>query len=147
MSVRTLTKADIAAALVLYRHLVGDAALAGPERVAAVLDHPGTSLWGAWDGAAALRAMATVHILPNVTQGGRSYALVENVVTHRDHRGVGHGRRVMEAVIGTAWAAGCYKIMLMTGQTAEARGFYETLGFSADEKWAMTLRRAPLRQV
>ena len=146
MTVRTLTRADAAAALVLYRHLVGQAALAGPDQLGQVLDHPGTSVWGAWEGAA-LRAMVTLHVLPNVTQGGRSYALLENVVTHRDHRGAGHGRRVMEAALDAAWSAGCYKVMLMTGKSTAARGFYEALGFSADEKWAMTQRRAPLRQV
>ncbi|MEO1364479.1 MAG: GNAT family N-acetyltransferase [Pseudomonadota bacterium] len=90
--------------------------------------------------------MVTLHILPNMTQGGRPYALIENVVTHAEHRGAGHGRQVMEAAVAAAWAADCYKIMLLTGQTAQARGFYEALGFSADEKWGMTLRRAPLRQ-
>ena len=121
-------------------------AIAGPGQVATVLDHPGTAIWGAWEGSA-LRAMATLHILPNVTQGGRAYALVENMVTHRDHRGAGHGARVMHAVVEAAWAAGCYKIMLMTGRTAAARGFYEKLGFGAEEKWGMTPRRAPLRSV
>lgn len=89
--------------------------------------------------------MATLHILPNMTQGGRPYAVVENGVTHSDHRGAGHGRVVMQAVIDAAWSADCYKIMLMTGRIAKARGFYEKLGFGADEKWAMTLRRVPVR--
>ena len=92
------------------------------------------------------RAMVTLHILPNMTQGGRPYALIENVVTHADHRGSGCGRRVIEAAVQRAWEADCYKVMLLTGQRAKARCFYEALGFSADEKWAMTLRRAPVRQ-
>lgn len=80
-----------------------------------------------------------------MTQGGRPYALIENVVTHAAHRGTGQGRRVMTAVIDAAWNADCYKIMLMTGRSAEARGFYEKLGFGADEKWGMTIRRVPVR--
>lgn len=145
MTTRKLTSQDVQAALTLYRHLVGDQMIGGADALARVLDHPGTSVFGAFKGDALL-AMATLHILPNVTQGGRPYALVENVVTHAEHRGHGHGRRVMEAVIAAAWAADCYKIMLLTGRTAEARGFYEKLGFGADEKWGMTIRRAPVRR-
>ncbi len=51
----------------------------------------------------------------------------------------------MQAAIDAAWAADCYKIMLLTGRTAEARGFYEKLGFGTDEKWGMTIRRVPER--
>ena len=144
--IRPFAEADADAALTLYRHLVGDQPLAHPADFAALLRHPGTTVLGDWEGDAAC-AMATLHILPNVTQGGRSYALIENVVTHSDHRGQGHGRAVMEAAVQVAWDADCYKIMLMTGRTAQARGFYEALGFSAEEKWGMTLRRAPLRRV
>ncbi|WP_299546563.1 GNAT family N-acetyltransferase [uncultured Tateyamaria sp.] len=144
MSTRTLTAADTAQALTLYRHLVGDQLLASGAAFADLLDHPGTFVWGAFE-ADHLLAMATLHILPNMTQGGRPYALVENVVTHPEYRGTGQGRRVMQAVIDAAWAADCYKIMLLTGRSAEARGFYEKLGFGADEKWGMTIRRAPVR--
>jgi GNAT superfamily N-acetyltransferase len=29
--------------------------------------------------------------------------MIEEVVTHRDHRGRGHGRRIVQLLIGTAW--------------------------------------------
>ncbi|GGX64854.1 hypothetical protein GCM10007385_37470 [Tateyamaria omphalii] len=128
----------------LYRHLVGEQPLALGSAFAALVDHPGTSVWGAFL-SDHLVAMATLHVLPNMTQGGRPYALIENVVTHETHRGTGQGRQVMEAAIAAAWAVDCYKIMLLTGRTAEARGFYEKLGFGADEKWGMTIRRGPVR--
>ncbi|APX10438.1 GNAT family N-acetyltransferase [Tateyamaria omphalii] len=144
MTTRPLTVRDAERALVLYQHLVGDGPVASADAFARVVDHPGTSVIGAFADDS-LVAMATLHVLPNMTQGGRPYALVENVVTHRNHRGTGQGRRVMQAVIDAAWDAECYKIMLLTGQTAEARGFYETLGFGAEEKWGMTIRRAPVR--
>lgn len=144
MTVRLLTQADTKQVMALYHHLVGDQRLADAAAFAGLLDHPGTSVVGAFS-AETLMAMATLHVLPNVTQAGRPYALVENVVTHSGHRGAGHGRRAMEAVIDAAWAADCYKIMLLTGRTAEARGFYEKLGFGAEEKWGMTIRRVPVR--
>ena len=89
--------------------------------------------------------MVTLHILPNMTRGGRPYALVENVVTLAAYRGQGYGRRVMQAAIAAAWAADCYKIMLLTGKTSAARGFYDALGFSTEEQWGMSLRRIPVR--
>lgn len=144
MTTRTLTVDDTAQALTLYRHLVGEQPLASDSAFAALIDHPGTSVWGAFL-SDHLVAMATLHVLPNITQGGRPYALVENVVTHEAHRGTGQGRRVMDAVIDAAWAVDCYKIMLLTGRTAEAKGFYEKLGFGSDEKWGMTIRHAPVR--
>lgn len=145
MTVRVLRRADTGAALTLYRHLVGDQGIGDSADCAAVITHPGTQIWGVF-AQEALRAMATLHILPNVTQGARSYALIENVISDSEHRGAGHGRAVMSAVVDAAWAADCYKIMLLTGQGAGARGFYESLGFGAEEKWGMTLRRAPIRQ-
>ncbi|WP_299698624.1 GNAT family N-acetyltransferase [uncultured Tateyamaria sp.] len=144
MTTRLLTVDDAPHALSLYRHLVGEQPLASDAAFTEVINHPGTSVWGAFL-SDHMVAMATLHVLPNMTQGGRPYALVENVVTHEMHRGTGQGRRVMKAVIDAAWAADCYKIMLLTGRTAEARGFYEKLGFGADEKWGMTRRRVPLR--
>ncbi|MCZ4258511.1 GNAT family N-acetyltransferase [Sulfitobacter sp. G21635-S1] len=68
-------------------------------------------------------------------------AVVENVVTLATCQGQGFGRRVMAAVIDTAWAANAYKIMLMTGVGRDAVGFYEACGFSAEGKTAMVLRR------
>lgn len=144
MTTRALTAVDAKQALVLYRHLVGSQPVASEGAFAAVLDHPGTSVWGAFL-SKHLVAMATLHVLPNMTQGGRSYALIENVVTHAEHRGTGQGRRVMRAAVKAAWVADCYKVMLLTGRAAGARGFYEQLGFVADEKWGMTIRRVPVR--
>ncbi|MFT7594082.1 MAG: hypothetical protein ACI8R4_001400 [Paracoccaceae bacterium] len=36
--------------------------------------------------------------------------------------------------------------MLLTGKDLGARGFYEKLGYTEDEKFGMILRRAPKRQ-
>lgn len=144
MTVRHLKAQDCNAAIALYAHLVGDGAVADTSAFEALVAHPGTTLFGAFD-LDQLVSLATIHILPNMTQGGRPYALIENVVTHPDHRGAGHGKRVLRAMIDAAWAADCYKIMLLTGKTADARGFYEKLGFGADEKWGMTIRRVPVR--
>lgn len=133
----------------LYKDLVGTigvpAGAAGRARLARILSHPGTAIHAAQvDGR--LVSMATLHVLPNLTFDGRPYALAENVVTLRSFQGQGIGRAVMTHLAEAAWAANAYKIMLLTGQDLGARGFYERLGYSADEKFGMTLRRAPGRQ-
>jgi GNAT superfamily N-acetyltransferase len=75
-------------------------------------------------------ATCSLVVIPNLTRGGRPYALIENVVTSASHRRNGYGRAVLEAAIGSAWHANCYKIMLLTGsQEAATLKFYEGLGF------------------
>lgn len=86
--------------------------------------------------------MATLHLLPNVTWGGRPYGLVENVVTHPKHRRSGIGRAVLTAALDHAWTHQAYKVMLMTGDKRGVRGFYEAVGFSAEDKHAMVIRAA-----
>ncbi|MBM7066789.1 GNAT family N-acetyltransferase [Actibacterium sp. 188UL27-1] len=142
---RTLGREDYSDAIALYRDLsvdvpVADGAL-GAEMFGALIDHPGTSVLGADIGGRVV-SMATLHVLPNMTYGGRPYALVENVVTLKSHHRQGLGRQVMEAVAATAWEQNCYKIMLLTGRYNVAKGFYERLGYTAGEKHGMVLRRA-----
>lgn len=145
---RDLTRDDFTAAHRLYKDLVGaidvpDGSI-GAARFAEIIAHPGTVI-RALDRDGALVSMATLHVLPNMTFDARPYALIENVVTRRAAQGQGYGRMVLQSVIDTAWQAGAYKIMLLTGQRTTARRFYERLGFTSNEKWGMTLRRAPLR--
>jgi GNAT superfamily N-acetyltransferase len=84
--------------------------------------------------------MATLHVLPNVTWNGRPYALVENVMTHPQHRLKGIGRTVLTAATEAAWAKGAYKIMLMTSRREGARGLYEACGFYGEDNVGMVLR-------
>lgn len=139
-SVRRLAQADAADALVLYNELtVGPPALDAGV-FSSVLTHPGTTVFGAFLNNT-LVSMLTLHLLPNVLWNGRPYALIENVVTLRVFQKRGLGRKVMQAAIDAAWAADAYKIMLMSGQKRGAQGFYEAVGFSSEDKFAMVLRR------
>lgn len=110
-----------------------------------VLAHPGTTVAGA-EVAGQIVAMATLHLLPNMTQGGRPYGLIENVVTLPVHRGQGLMRQVMKFLHAHAWGAQAYKIMLMTGQDTGAKGFYGTLGYSADQNHGLQIRQVPPRK-
>lgn len=131
---------DADALLDLYQVLSTGPPAQNNGALKAVLSHPGTQVWVGVDGAA-VRSMATLHILPNVTNDGRPYALVENVATAVDHQGCGYGCAVMQTVIDAAWRADAYKIMLMTGRAHTAKQFYEKLGFDGTDKWAMVMRK------
>jgi GNAT superfamily N-acetyltransferase len=69
-------------------------------------------------------------IVPNLTHGGRPYAIVENVVVDSSERGNGHGEALMRFAMAEAELAGCYKLALTSNkQRADAHRFYRRLGF------------------
>ena len=143
---RALTSDDYTDARALYQTLTTGHSLPDPKDgivpFERLLAHPGTRILGAqMDGQ--IISMATLHVLPNMTYHAKPYALIENVATLPNYQGNGYGRSVMQAAAHAAWAAGVYKIMLLTGQLHGAKGFYEQLGYIGDEKHGMILRRPP----
>lgn len=142
--IRPLTPADFEAYCCLLDDLVGASQVlrgaAGHAVFLHMLAEPATTLLTAEQNGQPASVL-TLHLHSNLTRLGRPYAVIENVVTLAPMRGLGLGRRVMEAAIAKAWAAGAYKIMLSTGRGRGAKGFYEALGFSDQDKHAMILRR------
>lgn len=64
-------------------------------------------------------------------------AVIENVVTHADHRGQRHGKALLDYALAFAWSQGCYKVMRRTGRKDEAAfRFDESAGFDRYEKQA-----------
>ena len=139
MTARPLTRADWPDAEALYCELTAGDAVGTSADFEALLSHPRTSVFGNEKDGRVI-SMVTLHVLPNLTRGGRPYALIENVVTAKSHQGCGHGRAAIEAAVDSAKSADCYKVMLLTGQTGTAKGFYEAVGFSGDDKWGMIIR-------
>jgi len=96
-------------------------------------------------GGAAL-ATCTLIVVPNLSRCGRPYAIIENVVTHPDHRGKGLGTAILDAACDRAWRHECYKVMLSTGSTRPATlSFYESAGFE-QSRTGFQKRRLPKRQ-
>jgi GNAT superfamily N-acetyltransferase len=82
-----------------------------------------------------------LNLIPNLSRGGRPYAVIENVVIAAHRRGEKLGRRLMDATLQRAWAAGCYKAMLQTGsKTPATHAFYRACGFADDVKTAYLAR-------
>lgn len=140
VALRDLGAEDAPALLALYQHLnPGDE----PPPAAAVLaafQHPGLRHFGCFTGGQ-LVASCNLALVPNLTRGGRSYGVIENVVTHAAHRGRGHGQAVIRHALAQAWQSGCYKVVLTTSRKDPAVwAFYERCGFDGGDKRAFVAR-------
>lgn len=83
-----------------------------------------------------------LNIIPNLSRNSRPYAVIENVITHKDFRKRGIGRALMQRAIELATGANCYKIMLLTGRDDESvHQFYRSFGFDGESKHAYVLRQ------
>ena len=87
-------------------------------------------------------ATCYLNIIPNLTRGGRPYALLENIVTDDKHRRKGVGKMLLTRVIATAFDLNCYKVMLMTGRDSDVHTFYEGCRLEKNSKTAFILRAA-----
>jgi len=151
LHVRHATREDLDALLALYAQLNPDDAPVPRERLAAILDTIVAStdlavIVGALDD----RVVATcyLNVVPNLTRGGASYAVIENVVVDAALRATGLGRQVVRHALDEAWARGCYKALLQTGsRDPRVHRFYAACGFSASDKTGFVARppRRPIR--
>jgi GNAT superfamily N-acetyltransferase len=79
---------------------------------------------------------------PNLLRGGRGHGFIENVVTHPEHRGQGHGRAVVQTALAEAWARDCYHVLLQSGRKdSRVHHFYESLGFEPGVRIGYVARR------
>ncbi|MBB3914030.1 GNAT family N-acetyltransferase [Rhizobium fabae] len=136
-TIRPAAAGDLLGLTVLYHHLnPTDPILDGTvaeERFSAILAQPGMTVFIGFAGDLAA-ATVTLIVVPNLTRSGASYALMENVVTHADHRKRGYARAVIGHAVEQAWKVGCYKVMLLTGSKNPATlRFYENCGFAQDK--------------
>jgi GNAT superfamily N-acetyltransferase len=138
--IRAMRKDELDQLIALYTHM--------HEKPDAPLP-PEEHLGPLWDGIVAnpmlhyfvgevegkLVSSCTMAIIPNLTRGARPYGLIENVVTHRDHRKRGYGTRILQHALQVAWEQDCYKVMLLTGRKDEATlRFYDRAGFKRGVK-------------
>ena len=83
------------------------------------------------------RVVSTVQlgIIPSLTHNKRSFAVVENVVTHENYRKKGFASMLLQEAIKIAQDKNCYKIFLETGSNRESTlNFYKENGFEIDTK-------------
>jgi GNAT superfamily N-acetyltransferase len=147
-SIRAASPSDLEGLLALYRHLnPSDEPVSrdlAPSRLEAIKQIPGSAvLLGLLHDE--LVASCSLIVIPNLTRGGKPYALIENVVTDARYRGRGYGTAILKAATEAAWDAGCYKVMLMTGSRQPSTlKFYENAGFE-QSKSGFQMRRMAAR--
>ncbi len=139
LNFRTIRPHELPALLELYRHLHAADAPLPPDAMLhslwdEILGDPRLRYFVA-DLAGDIVASCTLAIIPNLTRGARPYGIIENVVTHSQHRGKGIGTRMLQFALRRAWEEGCYKVMLLTGsKREETLRFYERAGFKRGDK-------------
>ena len=90
-----------------------------------------------------LVSSCTLTIVPNLTRSCRPHGVIENVVTHAQHRRRGFGTALLLKSLDEAWSANCYKVMLITGRKDDATfRFYAAAGFDPEDKQAFVARPA-----
>lgn len=87
-------------------------------------------------------ACCYLNIIPNLTRGGRPYAVIENVITDTNFQRQGVGTLLLKEVIATAFRSECYKVMLLTGRDRKVHKFYKNCGLEKDKKTAFIKRSA-----
>jgi len=141
MQIHSLQPEDLDALLQLHTHLHSvDDPSPGQEQLteiwSEVLENPRCRYLGGFV-SGKLVSSCTIMVIPNLTRGARPYGLIENVVTHSEHRGQGYGKALLAKALEFGWSQRCYKVMLMTGRKDEAtQHFYESAGFDSQSKKA-----------
>lgn len=88
-----------------------------------------------------LVSSCALSVIPNLTRGGKPYAVIENVITNANYRKNGFGKQIMKYAISFAKEKGCYKIMLQSGSAnPNTQQFYKKLGFSNTSKTAYVIK-------
>ncbi|MBI2768582.1 MAG: GNAT family N-acetyltransferase [Burkholderiales bacterium] len=131
--IRLAQPQDLEGILVLYRELrPNDPVLPAAEARAAlarVLACESQALV-VCEQAGELAATCMLAVVTNLGSGARPFGVIENVVTSQRFRQQGLGRAVLQHTLNLAWARGCYKVMLLSGeQRTDAHRVYEAVGF------------------
>lgn len=94
------------------------------------------------DADARIAATCVLITAPNLLRSGRGHGFLENVVTHPEFRGLGHGRAVVQAALTEAWASDCYHVLLQSGRKdPRVHRFYESCGFDPGVRTAYVAHR------
>ena len=144
LRIKTAEPGDLPALLELYRQLHPVDPTVSPadavQTLQEFLSYPGSAIFIGLEEHRFVTSCALI-VVPNLTRGGRRYALIENVITDKEHRRRGYGREILRAAIAAAWKLDCYKVMLLTGSNDPATlAFYKTAGFE-QSKTGFQIRR------
>jgi GNAT superfamily N-acetyltransferase len=146
--IRTAVKEDLKEILDLYKFLSSDEDYILDENYAEawdnILEQSEIVQYFVYEKDNQIVCSACVAVVPNLTRKGKHYAVIENVVTHPDHRRKGYGKQIIQQCIDYAKNRNCYKIMLLSSIfRKDAHEFYRDIGFDSESKQGFQMRLAP----
>lgn len=112
------------------------------ERIwAAMLARDGLTVFVS-ESAARIVSTCMLVVVPNLLREGRQLGYLDNVVTHPDFQGRGHGRAVVEAALASAWESNCFHVLMQSGRKDQrVHRFYQRCGFEPGLRTAYVARR------
>ena len=145
---RLARASDLPSLLALFELSEVSAAAQPRERAERIwrdtLAEPGAYVFVSDDGD---RTAATCMLItaPNLLREGRRHGFLENVVSHPELRGQGHGKAVVQAALAHAWDLDCHHVLMQSGRADPGvHRFYEALGFQPGLRTAyVAIRPAP----
>jgi GNAT superfamily N-acetyltransferase len=142
---RLAQAADLAALLELYRVSEVSPCAEPIERAQQIwletLSHDGVAVFVS-PVEAQIAATCMLITAPNHLRAGRRHGFLENVVTHPEFQGKGHGRAVVGAALATAWTKDCHHVLMQSGrEDPRVHRFYERCGFEPGLRVGYVARR------
>lgn len=136
--IREINKKDFQGLSELYTHLHGNKPITRNEKNEsiwnAILADENHHIIVAEENGKIVSSCVCV-IVPNLTHNQQPYALIENVVTHKDYRKRGLASQCMAFAKQIACEKNCYKMMLLTGTRKKStHRFYRKNGYNSIEK-------------
>jgi len=141
---RTASKEDLPGILSLYRQLNPDDVLpeiSTAEAIWKIIDtNEGFRFFIAEENGKII-SCCNCAIIPNLSRRGKSFAVIENVITDTAYRRRGIGKQVMLHAIQFAKTGNCYKVILLSSsKRTEAHEFYRSIGFNGESKKGFEIR-------
>ncbi|PMJ95697.1 GNAT family N-acetyltransferase [Vibrio sp. 10N.261.55.A7] len=133
--IRLAVEDDLSGILSLYKELRGnDPVVSETELMTTwhdMLANPNTQhIVAEIDGQ--LASTCQLGLVPTVTNAGKSFGIIEHVITSEHFRRRGLSQKVMEKALELAWELNCYQVVLLSGETRfSAHKLYEKVGFQA----------------
>ena len=145
MEIRGLNQGDLESLIKLYEQLDGKNSGFSVEDARGIWkneidENPNIKYFGAIENGKVVSTCFCA-VIPNLTRLGGSIGFIENVVTDKDFRKQGLGKKVMDKAIEFAREKNCYKVILESSAwRTEAHQFYRNLGFDDTAKKSFLLK-------
>jgi len=142
---RLARASDLSSVLALFEVSEVSAAAQPRERAESIwrdaLAQPGAYVFVSDDGDR-IAATCTLITAPNLLREGRRHGFLENVVSHPELRGQGHGKAVVQAALAHAWTVDCHHVLMQSGRAdPRVHKFYDALGFQPGLRTAYVANR------